>query len=467
MSIRRPVAASVLAALAAGLVPALGTAPVLADEAVRTPSNAEYSYDLAVSHRARRWAGSGSVTFENTGTGPLDVVWFRLWANSTGGCGDPAIDVSGVTGGSAGDLAVACTALPVTLDAPLVPGGTATIGFTLEIDVPDANDRFGWYRKTVRMGNALPILAVHDDQEGWHLDPPFSGGESFFSLVADWRVTLHVPAGMETPTTGILEDAAIEGRAREARTFFANDVRDFAWEAGDFEIVRARDRRTVLVRLWYQPWLLEHERAERLVRTSARVMDTFSSAFGAYPYHEVDIVITTFDGFGGMEYPNLVMTIPDPLVISHELAHQWWYGIVGNDQYEDPWIDEGFAQWSQFLPFERLPRRRWPPLPFVGCSMFEWPDRDVRLSSGIDYFSAHPLEYWVPYWQGACALARLAKEFGGIEPFLDVLRAYAADHWSGVATNQDVMDHLAAAAAAAGIEFDPETFFDRWRISRP
>ena len=177
-------------------------------------------------------------------------------------------------------------------------------------------------------------------------------------------------------------------------------------------------------------------------------------------------MITTFDNFGGMEYPQLIMTIPTPLVVAHEIAHQWWYGLVGNDQFEDPWIDEGFAQWSMFLPFDRI-RRGWPPLPFVGCSMIPWPNDEIRLSSGVDYFLEHPGDYWIPYWQGACALAHLAKDLGGLEPLLDMLRAYAAEHWLGIATNQDVMEAIAKAAADTGADLDPATFFERWRISRP
>ena len=168
-----------------------------------------------------------------------------------------------------------------------------------------------------------------------------------------------------------------------------------------------------------------------------------------------------------MEYPTLVMSVPNAVTISHELAHQWWYGIVGNDQYEDSWIDEGFAQWSQFLPFERIPGSRWPPLPFVGCSMIEWANDEVRLSSGVDHFSVHPGDYYLVYWQGACALAHLAEDLGGLAPFLEMLRAYAADHWLGVATNADVMAAIEAAAADAGNPYDPQRFFERWRISRP
>ena len=175
-------------------------------------------------------------------------------------------------------------------------------------------------------------------------------------------------------------------------------------------------------------------------------------------------MIAGFKTFAGMEYPQLIFSIPDRLVIAHELAHQWWFGIVGNDEFEDPWIDESFAQWSMFLPFER--NRFWPPLPWVGCPMFSWPNDQVRVSSSMDYFLEHSEDYWIPYWQGGCALAHLAKDFG-LERFLQVLHDYAADHWLGVATTADFQAAIETAAAADGLELDPSKFWARWRIERP
>jgi hypothetical protein len=459
--VRSTLATTLTLMLALALVP---TTTAAAAAAVATPDHAAYTVELSTDHGGRNWTGTEAIAFENTGAQPLTDVWIRLWANGPTGCPEPGAVVSNVTGGTAGPLAVRCTALPVTLDAPLAPGGTTTVAFDLEIRLPARNDRFGWSGGTGRLGNALPILAVSDD-EGWHLDPYAAFGESFYSLASDWDVTLEVPSGLRTPATGELVDRASLATGRVARTYAADGVRDFAWEAGRFRRVGATDELGVAVRLWYLPRFLSETRARRLVRRSASILDTFSAAFGDYPYAEVDVVITTFDAFGGMEYPQLVMVTPTPLVIAHELAHQWWYGIVGNDEYEDPWIDEGFAQWSMYLPFHA--ERRWPPDPFVGCRMFPWPDDTVRLSSGIDHFAAHPGDYWVPYYQGACALARLGAHLGGIDPLLAFLRSYAQAHWLGVATNDDVIAAIEQALADAGSPVDPQRFLDRWRISRP
>ena len=474
MPARRSLVPGLLAALVVSTLPLVTATPAGADaDDPVTVEPAAYVVDLASSSHARDWDGTQTVTIRNNGSAPLDLVWFRLWANGVTGCSDPAVEADVTAGGTQTDLAVECTALAVTLDAPIAPGSTGDVTMGLRVRLPERNDRTGWYRGVARLGNVLPVLDVFDD-EGWHLEPYYAGGESFYTLVSDWTVTLTVPAGLETPATGAVAGVTAEG-TREIRTIVATEVRDFAWEAGELERARARSELGVRVNLWYptmstprggdEPFL-SRDKARRVVEQAGRDLDLFSDAFGAYPYEELDVVITTFDNFGGMEYPQLIMTIPTPLVVAHEIAHQWWYAIVGNDEFEDPWIDEGFAQWSMFLPFDQ-PRRRWPPSPFVGCSMFPWPNDEIRLSSGVDYFLEHPGDYWIPYWQGACALARVAKELGGIEPLLGMLEAYAAEHWLGIATNQDVMDAIAQAAADAGADLDPATFFERWRISRP
>ena len=102
------------------------------------------------------------------------------------------ITVTNVTGGTAGALSVACTALKITLPAPLAQGQSATIGFDLGITVPSGADRFGHDGAFNFIGNALPVLAVKD-AAGWHLDPYTNNGESFYSLAADFKVTLDHP----------------------------------------------------------------------------------------------------------------------------------------------------------------------------------------------------------------------------------------------------------------------------------
>ena len=98
--------------------------------------------------------------------------------------------------------------------------------------------------------------------------------------------------------------------------------------------------------------------AESNLKAGVDAIKTFSKLFGEYPYSTYSVVKTDFV-HGGMEYPNLVM-ISSAIendddyknVIIHETAHQWWYGIVGNDEFTNPWLDEGLAEFSTILFYD-------------------------------------------------------------------------------------------------------------------
>jgi hypothetical protein len=425
--------------------------PAWADDIVRTPTEPSYEVSLHAGPAGRVWKGIERITFTNAETDPLSTIYVRLWSNGVLGCRAHAIEVSQIEGGTPRDLAERCTVLPIDLDRPVASGDEVTISMRVTIAVPEHNDRFGWYRGLALMGSALPILAVHDDQ-GWHLPPFVDLGESFYSIVGDYVVTLNVPQGLETPTTGIATDERITS-TRRITTYEASDVRDFEWAAGDLARVRGRSGATEIV-AWFQRRGMDRDEARRALRDARTAMDAFSAAFGAYPYREMDVVLTAFATFGGMEYPTIIFTNPTRITISHEIAHQWWYGIVGNDEYAEPWLDESFATWSQRFPFE----------PWTGCTNPNFPSADARLTSDMGYWRDHPFEYGTVYSVGGCMLANLASRFG-LDRFLQVLRTYARDHWLGVARTADFTSVIEEAAVRDGLSgFDPDRYWSHWRV---
>ena len=98
------------------------------------------------------------------------------------------------------------------------------------------------------------------------------------------------------------------------------------------------------------------------LRAAERAVRALGKRLGPYDSTELDVVLLRNARFTGMEYPELVFSVPVPDVVTHEVAHQWWYGLVGNNQAAEPWLDESFAQYSheRLHPFiEHLPSR--PP----------------------------------------------------------------------------------------------------------
>ena len=98
------------------------------------------------------------------------------------------------------------------------------------------------------------------------------------------------------------------------------------------------------------------KKARETIKISTAAVDIFNDRFGEYPYTELDLIEDPLGGLIGVEFPNSVLINPsyfsDPIGISHELAHQWWYGVVGNDVIADPWLDEALATYSSVIYFE-------------------------------------------------------------------------------------------------------------------
>lgn len=420
---------------------------------VRTPGDASYELVMRSGAKGRIWRGGGSVTFTNLGAEPLPEVYVRTWSNGVLGCSPRSIVVSEVQGGTVTGEGLACTELEITLDQALEPSAAATISFDLQITLPEIDDRFGIHRGLALAGTALPILSVRDDA-GWHRVPFEDLGESFYSVVSDYEVTLVTPEGLDTAATGIVTSRTETGRGRTRTTYAAQTVRDFAWAAGRFRTV-TRNAGTTEVLVSYQPAAVRRAEARSAAADAVDVMRTLDGAFGAYPYPQVDVVLTGFGGFGGMEYPTIVFTEPSRIILSHELAHQWFYGTVGNDQYREPWLDESFATWAMRLPFD--PRK--------GCAGISWPSAQAAFTNDMGYWTTHPGQYGLVYSGGACMLANLSRRFGP-ERFLRIIGRYAERHRFGVARTVDFMEAIETAAAKHLPQLDVAAFWDRWRVEQ-
>jgi hypothetical protein len=444
----------VLLVLAAVVGMQAGAAPAAAGGVVRNPGDPYYEARLQASLGGRVWTGSINVSFTNLEAEPLRTIYLRLWSNGVDGCGAHAIEIWDLTGGTAGPTALACTEVPVTLGKALVTGERTTLSMRLRITLPWRSDRFGYAGGLALVGTALPTLEVHDDQ-GWHHDAFEDLGESFYSVIGRYRVTLVGAPDLDTPATGTLESSQPAGGGLVARTYTASNVRDFAWAAGRLEQVTGTAGATKVV-VSYRAGAVTALQAQRMLAAARTSLATFSTSFGVYPYPELDVVLGAFPNFGGMEYPTIVFSEVDKWTVAHEIAHQWWYGLVGNDQYSSPWLDESLATWSEELPFGA----------WVGCGSYAFPGT-ARLTNDMGYWGGHSGQYDVVYDGGGCMLANLAGKFG-VTRLVQVLRRYASDHWLGVARTEDFTAAIEAAAAQPPpVSFNADAYWAAWRVDTP
>ncbi|MFJ9344131.1 M1 family aminopeptidase [Streptomyces sp. NPDC101733] len=423
-----------------------GTTPPA--DSTRTPAAPSYTVDLSADAAGTVWTGHQSASFTNASATPLGEVYLRLWDNYHGTCAAMPITVNNVTGGTAGALSVGCTALQITLPAPLAQGQSATIGFDLGISVPSGADRFGHDGAFNFIGNALPVLAVRDGA-GWHLDPYTNNGESFYSLASDFKVTLDHPSTLSVPATGASVDTpGTSGRTITTAT--ASKVRDFAWAAGPFTKISGTSASGTPINVYAVSGIGSAD-SQSMLTTAKNAVDAHAARFGAYPYGELDAVIDNNFWFGGMEYPGFVLDLVSTTALTHEIGHQWWYGIVGDDEYTSPWLDEAFTDYATDLAQNKTGTGCW--------SSVSWASSAEKITNSMAYWDAHSSRYsTVIYGYGKCALHDLRRVLGDTV-MAKLLKDYATSHWYGISTTAEFK-----AAAQAATATDLTSFWTQHRI---
>ncbi|MER5536446.1 M1 family aminopeptidase [Streptomyces mirabilis] len=423
-----------------------GTTPPA--DSTRTPAAPSYTVSLSSNTSGTVWTGHESATFTNASSTALSEVYLRLWDNYHGTCSAMPIAVSNVTGGTAGALSVGCTALQIALPTPLAQGQSTTIGFDLGITVPSGADRFGYDGAFSMIGNALPVLAIKDGS-GWHLDPYTNNGESFYSLAADFKVTLDHPTTLLVPATGASVDTP-GSSGRTVTTATASKVRDFAWAAGPFTKISGTSTAGTPINI-YSVSGISSSSAQSMLTTAKTAVDAHAGRFGAYPYGELDAVIDNNFWFGGMEYPGFVLDLVSTTALTHEIGHQWFYGIVGDDEYNSPWLDEAFTDYATDLALGSAGTNCW--------NSVSWASTAEKITNSMAYWDAHSSRYsTVVYGYGKCALHDLRRVLGDTA-MAKLLKDYATSHWYGVSTTAEFK-----AAAQAATTTDLTSFWTQHRI---
>ena len=257
--------------------------------------------------------------------------------------------------------------LMLVLGDPLAPHEKVIIEMEYEVNLPNCLGRFGYGDNMVKMVNWYPIACVYDEY-GWNLEPYHAIGDPFYSDVANYTVEIIAPEDYILATTGsITGKKGLGPKAKGLQTeepqteessvlweIRASAVRDFAWLAGNtFKTASRQVGTTLVTSYFYTPGA-----GERALDYAAESLKYFNEAFGKYPYANFVVVESDFV-IGGMEYPNLIMIDHSlyqknyrgylEMVTVHETAHQWWYGLVGNNQVTDAWMDEGLTEYSTVL----------------------------------------------------------------------------------------------------------------------
>jgi hypothetical protein len=453
--------------------------PVPAPSVGRSARNANYAIEVRLTPATHMLDGREVITWRNISRLPTSELRFHLyynaWKNSRSTfaregrlAGFPSapvpepdlgwIDVTSirlVTGGPTADLTPTRrylapddgnvddqTVMSVALPRAVAPGESIDIAVNWTSKIPRTVARTGVIANYYFLGQWFPKIGVLEDQ-GWNCHQ-FHATTEFFADYGVYEVAMTVPRGWIVGATGTERNRRDNPDRTTTWSYREEDVHDFAWTTSpDYVERRARFEHPALppvdMRLLLQP---EHaSQAERHFAATRAALRYYGEWFGPYPYGHITIVDPAWQSdAGGMEYPTLFtagtrwlaaerVTSPEGVTI-HECGHQFWYALVGNNEFEDAWLDEGLNTYSTarviaqaYKDANRLDRRffgGFVPFAFPDISLDRRDDdglADYRQAARVDVPSVPSYRYW-PNAAGTLSYSKTALWLHTLENYL-------------------------------------------------
>lgn len=446
---------------AAAMLPAFAQEAEAFSTATRYWIEVEVSFDDENEHA---WLdGVARIQFTNPTSEAMNELIVMLWPNDDQYAAAMTVDAAMVDGVT---LEVEPGELEVSLHIPLreaLPAdGTIDVSLPFRTEVESFLEssprRFGIAQGVLIAPTFYPLIPPVLEGE-FQVEAAPAGGDTTNSEISFYTVTIHVPDEFAVAATGVEVERTTAQPGVDVVTFVTGPVRDFAFAVGPLES-RTREVGNVLLRAWA---LQEHERDLSLVLDAASAqMKLLGEWLGPYPYVELDLVDAP-GAFGGIEYPGLVYLgtlgsawIVEPTV--HEVAHQWFYGLIGNDQLEEPWLDEAAATYAEALYYEAVfgPGRATSFLAQLRAVLRSHPDPDQPIGLPVGaYQSVRDYSLFV-YFKGALFFDALRQQLGE-EAFRKFLASYFDSYRYSTADGR-AFQRAAESACACSLD----ELFDVW-----
>ena len=341
--------------------------------------------------------------------------------------------------------------LTVSLSKPLYPDESATLTLSYTLTLARANHRLGIGEHCVNLSYFYPVLFAQNEN-GFYECAPAAFGDPFVLDCADFLVSLTVPEEYSVACGGELEKREKDGKS--VYTYKGEGVREAAFVLGNFSKETAvQDGVTV------DYYYFADEDAGHTLETACKAIQIYSDLFAAYPYKRFVLAETDLY-LGGMEYSGFavissLLAVKERVeVVAHEVAHQWWYCLVGSDQGGCAWQDEGLAQYSVALFFEHNPDYQVSYRELISASEGAYRSYysvNSQLSSAVDTSMSRPLasfagdyEYRIlAYDKGVVLFDRLRACLGD-RRFFAALKKYAKKFEGAFATQYDLIGCFSA-----------------------
>jgi hypothetical protein len=278
------------------------------------------------------------------------------------------------------------TVFKVLLSKPVRPNETITLDINFTAKLPAVFARTGYSEDFFMVGQWFPKIGVYEPagmryatKGEWNCHQ-FHANSEFYADYGVYDVDMTVPKNYVLGATGILGHESTNGDTTKTYFYHAEDVHDFSWTASPLYKVVEGQWKHVKIRLLIQPDRLKGN-AERYIQSAKAALAYFDEHVGKYPYPNLTIVDPQWGagGAGGMEYPTLITggslwAIPDgirlvELVTIHEFGHQYFYGLVGSNEFEEAWLDEGITQYYETRIMDATYGPKTSAIDFLGFHM--------------------------------------------------------------------------------------------------
>jgi hypothetical protein len=353
-------------------------------------------------------------------------------------------------------------ALRIDLRPSLAEGESVdlTIPFSLEVDSfhEGSPRRMGITEGVLLAPTFYPMIPRLVDGEWDAIDAP-SAGDTTSSETAFYAVNITTPVGQIVVATGVEISSTTTPDGKQRFEYISGPVRDFAFAIGQWEKTSGTSGEVTL-NVWALP---QHAASAQTALRAARIqVNLLSEIVGPYPYPELDLVDAPY-AFGGIEYPGLVfigtmgtdwVTVPTV----HEVAHQWFYALLGNDQIREPWLDEAMASFAEALYYERAYGlgQGTGYLSDIRARLRAVPDATQPIGLAVGEYASESDYFIFVYQKGTLFLEALRNKLG-TNRFNDFLAAVYAQYRYGFMHAEDFQN-----AAEAVCACDLQDFFDLW-----
>ncbi|MHA2365341.1 MAG: M1 family metallopeptidase [Candidatus Hodarchaeales archaeon] len=329
-----------------------------------------YTMDLTFYPDQHRILGNLTFSFLNYYYEGLNRLYFHLYANASVNESSPGYSIiKSVKPSSTSNIELNFTVtdqlLNVSLPESLCYHERTSVWIQFETQITDSTYFRLNYNQEPNMGkvtsisNFYPILAVWDISDGWNLEPLLDIGDPYYSESAHYNVSIQVPQTELIASSGELQEFKVISPGWHLRRFISSSpIRDFALTSSPDYLTESSLFDGINISIFYLPNYTSSF-VTQSIEYAKNALEIFSDIYGPYPWST--LTISDYYGrFGGMEWPTHIWIQPTSNLqsreqfIVHEIAHQWWYAAIGNDEIDEGFIDEGMAVFSEWMYYRSV-----------------------------------------------------------------------------------------------------------------